>query len=376
MNKNTWSYYNPVKIFFGRGYRKILLEENLGELLLIITSIRGKEQFENDLFLKIILGKTKIIWITEVETNPCIDSIQKLIDQIKQLGISSIIAFGGGSALDVAKSLFWGLQFKRESESLRIMVNKAYHERSSTGIKFFAIPTTAGTGSEVTPFATIWDKENKKKFSLNGSALWPDVAIIDPDLQDTLPFDQTLFTGLDAINQAAESFWNKNANPITLSYSIEALSLGLISLPKLANNKFSLIDRDNMALCSLMAGMAISHTRTALCHSISYPLTSYFGVPHGLACAFTMTEVLRFNIDADDGRFETIKKVIPGNLVEYFHNLDTIFNIKERVKLYIPSLISLSNIYHEMNNISRSNNNLKSVELEDIKTIVKKSWNN
>lgn len=374
MIKNSWSFYNPVKIVFGRGHRKFILEENLGELLLIVTTIRGQEQFRNDLHLKKILDKKKIIWITEVETNPCIDSIQKLIDETKELGINCIIAFGGGSTLDVAKSIFWGLQFKSESDSLRIMVNKAYHQRTSTGINFYAIPTTAGTGSEVTPFATVWDREFKKKYSLNGSALWPDVAIVDPDLQDSLPNDQTIFTGLDAINQAAESFWNKNANPVTLSYSIKALSLGLNSLPKLINNEFDLNERDNMALCSLMAGLAISHTRTALCHSISYPLTSHFGIPHGLACAFTMTEVLKFNISSDDGRFESLKNVLSCNVVEYFENLDTSFKIKERIKLYIPSFISLSSIFQEMNNLSRSNNNLKDVELEDIKTIVTNSW--
>lgn len=353
----------------------MLQEELSGGMSVIIGSKRGKEQFESDTVLTNVLNKTESKWITDIETNPSLENVQNIIQQIKSLGADTVVGFGGGSALDTAKAVCLGLYERYHSVSLKKMISIASHPREKQTHKLIAIPTTSGTGSEVTPFATIWDKELKRKHSLNGPALWPDVAIVDPELADTLPSDQTIYTGLDAINQAAESVWNKNANPITLSYASKALKLGLCTLPKIIDQQLRKKDREKMALCSLMAGMAISNTRTALCHSISYPLTAHFGVPHGLACAFTMPAVARFNNELIKVRFGSLEQCFDfETLPQLLDELNNKLNVRFLIRDYIPSKEQLVDHVNEMINTPRANNNIRNVEKDTIYNILITSW--
>jgi alcohol dehydrogenase len=203
------------------------------------------------------------------------------------------------------------------------------------------------------------------------------MAFVDADLTDSVPVYTTISTGLDAINQAAESIWNKNANSITLGYAIRALQLGFMALPKLARGVGEKADRDQMAEASVLAGLAISHTRTALCHSMSYPITAHFGVPHGLACAFTMPEVLKHNLSADDGRFRLLSEALVGSsdvvkLVECFENLNFDLKVSEKVKEKVKSLDDLLKLESEMHTPERAGNNLRPVR--SVASIIKASW--
>ena len=132
-----------------------------------------------------------------------------------------------------------------------------------------------------------------------------------------------------------------------------------------------------MAEASVLAGLAISHTRTALCHSISYPLTAHFGVPHGLACAFTMPYVLKYNLSADDGRFKDLSFALTGSenveiLVECFESLHETLNVRNRVKSMIPSLNELLALEAEMYTPGRSDNNLLNVD--NVYELLRQSW--
>ena len=158
------------------------------------------------------------------------------------------------------------------------------------------IPTTAGTGSEVTPFATVWDYEEQKKKSLSHSKLYAKKAFIDPDFLSETPLSVAVSTGLDALNQAFESLWNVNATEITRLLSRQAIVFSLEALPNISNAASNSDLRRNLSLASLFAGLAISQTRTSICHSISYPLTLKYGVEHGMACAFSMLEVLQYRV--------------------------------------------------------------------------------
>nr|WP_254045934.1 iron-containing alcohol dehydrogenase [Paenalcaligenes hominis] len=241
----------------------------------------------------------------------------------------------------------------------------------------YTLPTTSGTGSEVTPFATIWDHANKKKLSLTGMDVFPSMALVDADLTETVPIHTVLYTGLDTINQAAESIWNKNANPVTLSYAYKALQLAMHALPRLIAGTCKATEKEYMAEASTLAGLAISHTRTALCHSISYPLTAHFGVPHGLACAFTMPAVLRHNIQAEDGRFAELGLRLTGStsldaLLLYFSELHEVLNVRQRVKSYIPGLNELLSLQTEMVTVGRADNNL--CDYPDLEKIIREAW--
>lgn len=375
----SWQFYNPVKIHFGHGCRKHLSEhlENLS--LLIITSPRGRNQLSEDIFLRKLEANNNVTWLDNIEQNPCLSDLQKKINQLQTHNFNSIIAFGGGSAIDAAKAIRLGIAVKGKHSLKRLIDSPELHQKCIQ-VPLYALPTTSGTGSEVTPFATIWNNATKEKLSLASDFIFPTNTYVDSDLTKHLPNSITLSTGLDAINQAIESIWNRNATPLTIYYATRALELGLPTLPLLAEGNGSFKDRENLAQASLLAGLAISQTRTALCHSISYPLTAHFGVPHGLACAFTMSSVLRYNLVADDGRFSLLAYNLFGtkntkSLVNTFNDLHSRLKISSLVKGYIPSFNSITSLQKEMISPSRANNNIRDIDDTNLESILYDSWN-
>lgn len=374
---NQWQFYNPVKIFAGRGSRAQLVNQLKDKALLIVTTARGKVQFSEDTILTNVVKSNSITWIDSVKENPGLTDLQACINRLQNLKADGIVAFGGGSAMDAAKALRIGLAVEGNNTLAELLENPALHQDAEQ-VPLYALPTTAGTGSEVTPFATVWHHEKQKKMSLAGDNVFPSVAIIDAELTDTLPTQVTLSTGLDAINQAAESIWNKNANSITLVLATRSLKLSIKALPLLVEGKVNKTGREQMAEASLLAGLAISHTRTALCHSISYPLTAHFGVPHGLACAFTMPEVCRLNLAADDGRFTGLAQALTGKseshaLYEVFEKLNQKLEVANQVKSYITNLGDLLALQNEMYNPSRAANNLVGLKAGDLERILNNS---
>jgi alcohol dehydrogenase len=155
------------------------------------------------------------------------------------------------------------------------------------------VPTTAGTGSEVTSWATVWDTENKKKYSLARPNLYPESAIIDPRLMLGVPKGLTVSTGLDALSHALESIWDVNSNPVSTNHAVFAAREVIECLPRLSRDIDNLELRSRMARASLFAGLAFSNTKTALAHSLSYHLTLHHGVVHGIACSFSLPAVMR-----------------------------------------------------------------------------------
>src|SRR5690606_30104611 len=149
----------------------------------------------------------------------------------------------------------------------------------------------AGTGSEVTPFSTIWDGQGAKKYSVATPRLFPQKALLFPELTGTLPWDVTVCTGLDALSQCLESVWNRRATPLTSAIATDGIRKIFQALPELKQNLGHLPSRQLMMEASLFSGLCISQTRTAMAHAVSYPLTAHFGTPHGIACSFTLPDL-------------------------------------------------------------------------------------
>ncbi|RYY91334.1 MAG: iron-containing alcohol dehydrogenase, partial [Comamonadaceae bacterium] len=193
--------------------------------------------------------------------------------------------------IDTAKALMVGNDDNRFAD----LVAGLAGERAFTPTRFrqlIAVPTTAGTGSEVTPWATVWDRERQRKHSLHLPQTWPSAAVIDPEIMLSLPASVTLQSGLDALSHALESIWNVNANPVSDTFAIAAVQEAMDTLPALMRNLGDVGLRGQMALAALKAGMAFSNTKTALAHSISYEMTLRHGLPHGIACSFVLPMVL------------------------------------------------------------------------------------
>ena len=180
---------------------------------------------------------------------------------------------------------------KRE-ESRKSVKNTNAHKDNAQAKPIYAFPTTSGTSSELTHWATIWDNDAFIKHSLSSEILYPKEAFYDPRLTLSLSRETTIHTALDALSHSFESIWNNNANPISTHHALRSIEIILRDLPALAENLQSLELRTSIMQASMCAGLAFSNTQTALAHALSYPLTMRFGTAHGLACSFSLPLLL------------------------------------------------------------------------------------
>jgi phosphonate metabolism-associated iron-containing alcohol dehydrogenase len=308
MNPN---YHNPVAITFGAGALSTLPTLVAGRKTVLVTF---PEAEETGLIKRIrgLLGDSLIAIEAGTVANPDIASLAPVYERFwkEHAKAELIVGAGGGSALDTAKTLMAGTSSGKFADLVQLLAAGAPFKPARVK-PLIAVPTTAGTGSEVTPWATIWDRTPgaEKKYSLHLKETWPEAALVDPELAMSLPAAPTLAAGLDALSHALESIWNVNSNPISDMFAVSAAREVLSALPQLTQNPGSLALRRRMALAALKAGLAFSNTRTALAHAISYEMTLHHGLPHGVACSFTLPMVLGRALGADPIRDAVLAQV-------------------------------------------------------------------
>lgn len=286
---NSWDYYNPVRIV--NASLDEIPKYISGQRILILTS---PGFVDRGIFVRlnnILTGRELFLW-DSISPNPDIASLDAAYQHARSLDIDHLVALGGGSVIDTGKVLSF-LLAQQDIRSLGQVLEIGLEFNSRPSLPLVAVPTTSGTGAEVTPFATIWNNETKTKHSLYGDHVFPQVALLDPELTITLPPAETVHTALDACSHALESLWNRNRSPITMALAVKSLELMVSNLPQVINEPQNVEARKAVQEASLFAGLAISRTRTAVAHAISYPLTSYLSVPHGLACSFTLPHLLK-----------------------------------------------------------------------------------
>ena len=291
----SWKYLSPTKIVFGQrsfdSLKKYVLDLNTRQNILLVT---GRESMRKHGYIrhcKRMLYDFSLHMFDRVPPNPTVAIIQEAIDFVENTEIELVIALGGGSALDVGKSL--AMLLKNPGSLMSYLKGETGFRNK--GLPFIAIPTTSGTASEVTSWGTIWDMVNKKKFSLAHEWMFPEYAIIDPLLTVHMSPYLTACTGMDALTHAIESCWSRSAQPISDSFALRAIKLIRKNLKLAFEEPDNLEARTNMAMASLFAGLAFNNTKTGACHSISYPMTFHYGVPHGLAVSITIKEVIQYN---------------------------------------------------------------------------------
>ena len=225
------------------------------------------------------------------------NTVRKGTEKAKVQGIDFIIALGGGSALDAAKGI---------SAMCTNAGDITDYEKSpltKKGLPIIAIPTTAGTGSEISKFTVITDTERKIKMLIGGEAIIPKVAILDPCLTVMMPKDVTAATGMDALTHAIEAYISKVSQPMTDIYAIKAIELISENLPKAVLDGDNIEARQNMLMGQMYAGFAFSNASVALVHAMARPLGAYFDVAHGLANALLLPKVMEFNRPACKDKF-------------------------------------------------------------------------
>jgi phosphonate metabolism-associated iron-containing alcohol dehydrogenase len=304
-------FHNPVRIEFGAGACGSLPKLLTGRKVALVTFPEAQALGLTDR-LRALLGASLTQVIDRIEPNPDVAALAPLYEAFWRNpdDVDAIVAVGGGSALDTAKALMVGTASGRFEELLSLLAEGRVFKPHAVK-KLIAVPTTAGTGSEVTPWATIWDRHpaRLKKYSLHLDETWPEWAVIDPELMLTLPRSVTVQSGLDALSHALEAIWNRNCNPISDALAVSAARTVLADLPALAADLSNRRLRESLALAALKAGLAFSNTKTALAHSISYEMTLRHGLPHGIACSFTLPMVLTRASGVDAGRDGVLHEV-------------------------------------------------------------------
>jgi phosphonate metabolism-associated iron-containing alcohol dehydrogenase len=311
-----WQYQNPVAIHFGPGVLDTLPKVLRGRSVSIVTFPEA-ESFGLLPRLRRLVGAALVGVIDSTQPNPDVDGLDALYRAFWRDHLDSevIVAVGGGSALDTAKALMVGTE-SGEFDALVALLATGGPFKPQRVKTLIAVPTTSGTGSEVTGWATVWHRAAGKKYSLHLPETWPEAALVDPELSLSLPPGPTLAAGLDALSHALESIWNVNANPVSDNHAVSAARAVLATLPQLMKNLNDIELRSRMALAALTAGLAFSNTRTALAHSISYEMTMQHGLPHGIACSFTLPLVLRRALGTDPGRDAVLARIFDDALAD------------------------------------------------------------
>ena len=281
-----WIYNVPIKFKeYDINEFKNRLSDFKDEKVLFIGSKRVITTFDIDVI--------NFDVIDESIANPNIHLVEDILSRIEKPDL--IIAIGGGSSIDLAKAISALYEYKDE-DVLELIKNKSYVNNDNS-IPLIAIPTTAGTGFECTKWATIWDFDNYKKYSVDAEYLYPSESWLIPELTVTMDENMTLATGLDALSHAMESYWSNPSNKYTRTLARDSIRIISKYLPLVIDDLENLQYRQQMLMGSFFAGLAFSNTRTTASHSISYPLTMLFGINHGFAVAITLFEVLKRNWD-------------------------------------------------------------------------------
>ena len=294
MTLNNFQFNTTPGLRFGSGHAKLSCKEifdKLGSRILFITD-KGLMSLG---LTKPTIDELKKMGSVEVFDNVEADPSQKTLLTAIELGrkikATGVIGFGGGSSMDVAKlsALILG-----SNEDLE----KAWGVSNAKGprLPLTLIPTTAGTGSEVTPISIITVGEEEKK-GVSSPIILPDLAILDPDLTLGLPAHTTASTGIDAMVHAIEAYasTNKNNNPISKMIAIEALKLLGSSIETAVTDGSNVEARGNMLIGAMLAGKAFANSPVAAVHALAYPIGGTFHVSHGLSNALVLPYVLRFN---------------------------------------------------------------------------------
>ncbi len=306
--KTDFVFRMPSKIIFGVGRFNLLKEEvdllaKKGRVLVVLDpQLRQRILSRTE---KLLTGRKIDIWEIK-DGEPTVQSVDEVAEYARRLKPTVVIGIGGGSAMDTAKAVSALLTHPGSSQRYRgqnLLVNPT--------VPKIMIPTTAGTGSEITQTAVLIHQG--RKGGINSPYLIPEAAILDPELLITLPPAVTTSTGLDALTHAVESYLSKNSSPLTESLSLSAAELMVNWLPKAIKEGRDIEARTFTLMGSLLAGIALGNAGVIAGHSLSYPLGARFHLPHGIANGMLLPYVMAEISDAAPEKLARLSKVFGIN---------------------------------------------------------------
>ena len=297
----------PKRIVFGNGCAVQCADEVLGRGLrraMIVTSPPILPLVE-PLVDALRTGKAEVSIYSQVDREPSLQMLDEALELARAMALDAVIGVGGGSAMDVAKlvaALHNGQQDVREILGIELL--------SSRSTYLACLPTTSGTGSEVSPVAIMLDEEEELKKGAVSPHLVPDAAYVDPLLTITMPPSVTAATGVDALTHCIEVYANRFAHPMVDLYVLEGIRLISANLQRAVENGKDEDARANMARASLYGGLGLGPVNTGAVHALSYPLGGTFHIAHGVANAMLLPYVLEYNLPAMPERYADVAKAL------------------------------------------------------------------
>ena len=359
----AYQFQTPTKIISGIGSTAEIIKElndlHAKKVLLITDPGLVQAGVAQQVVEMLKQAAVEVEIFDAVEPDPSIQVATKAAEMAKNVKANVLIALGGGSAIDTAKSA-------------ALLVTNGGYLKDYAGVNkvikpilpLIAVPTTAGTGSEVTIFAVMSDPEKQEKFTISGALIAPAVAVLDPLLTLKLPPSVTAFTGMDALTHAIEAFTSSIAQPPTDALALSAIKLVLKHLPVAVGRGDNIKARDGMLQASLLAGIAFNNAFLGLAHAIASPLGGHFHVPHGLANAVMLPYVMEYNLPTAVRRYAEIGCALGLQAVG-----DTPRAVAEKTVAAITQLARDINIPEKLSNIGAKEELLPLVARDALKSI-------
>lgn len=326
----NWAYKQPVEILFGNGKLKELnqiLEKRNYRKGILLCGRHFVREGQAEKLLSMTEGKLVDVF-SGFSENPDVEEVDGIAEQIRQKQPDFIVALGGGSVMDGAKAV-----------SVMALASGSIREYHGTGKKIpaehlevIAIPSTSGTGSEVTSVSVLTDRKQGKKAPIVSESFYPVAAIVDPELTYSQPPYLTASSGIDVLCHAVEGYWSKGHQPVCDALALHAASLVFAYLPQAYANGGDSVAREKMAEASLLAGLAFSLPKTTSSHACSFPLTNLYGIPHGEACGLTLDYFARVNAAAD-ARTNTLARCL--GFADGGALADGILDLKQKLNLRV-----------------------------------------
>ena len=289
----------PQKIVFGTGCIQTLVEDykKMGLQRLFVLTAPPIRPLIEDTLAELKSAGVNIEVFQDIVAEPTVNDFKKILEVARQFKADSVVGVGGGSVLDVTKLI---AAFINSDQQVEDCFGTGFIKQK--GLWFACLPTTAGTGSEVSPNAILLDERDHLKKGIVSPFLIADVAYVDPKLTWTVPAKVTADTGMDALTHCIEAYTNKFAHPSVDIYALQGIRLIAANLEKAVKNGQDQEAREALAFGSLYGGLCLGPVNTAAVHALSYPLGGEFHIPHGLSNAILLPSVMKFNMPANINR--------------------------------------------------------------------------
>ncbi|MBD7910515.1 iron-containing alcohol dehydrogenase [Clostridium sp. Sa3CVN1] len=321
--------YKEQKIVSGEGsinkLPELIKETGINNVLIVTGKIIMSLGLVDELIEGLKKNDIKYTVFNNVQANPTVENIEEGLKYYEENSCQAIIAFGGGSPMDCAKII----GVRATNKNLQVKELKGLLKIKNSMPPFFAVPTTAGTGSESTVAAVVTDSVDHEKYAIGDPKLMPECAVLDPKLTIALPKHVTAATGVDALTHAIEAFVGNDGTPFTDEHALKAIKMIFENLELVYNDGSNIDGRNSMLLASNYAGLAFTRAYVGYVHAIAHALGGLYGVSHGLANAIVLPYVLEFY---DESVYSKLAKIATYVGIEGKSEKDLAVKVVERIK--------------------------------------------